>query len=71
MQPKTLEAPHWPEGKGEPGDSYTPHPRDILRWEHDELAKKPRNVALEKHGASIEAQIERDLRDREPDLDMG
>jgi hypothetical protein len=51
--------------------SAMPHPRDVLRREQDAIAKKPRNVALEKHGGSIEAQIERDLRDREPDLDMG
>jgi hypothetical protein len=34
-----------------------PHPRDIFRREDEERAKRPRNIALEKHGAKLEAQI--------------
>jgi len=42
-------------------DPLEPHPRDILKREWDEQAKRPRDIALEKHGDDIEAQIERDI----------
>jgi hypothetical protein len=42
--------------------SAVPHLRDILTREHDEVLKgKPRNIALEKWGAEIEADILADL----------
>jgi hypothetical protein len=42
--------------------SAAPDLRDVLRREYDEILKgRPRDVALEKWGAEIEAQIERDL----------
>jgi hypothetical protein len=42
--------------------SAAPHLRDILKREHEEVLKgKPRNIALEKWGPEIEAQILADL----------
>jgi hypothetical protein len=42
--------------------SAMPHPRDILRREHDEILKgRPRNPALAKWGPELEAQITHDL----------
>jgi hypothetical protein len=42
-----------------------PQLRDILKREHDEVLKgKPRNIALEKWGDDIEAQILADLEKR-------
>jgi hypothetical protein len=42
--------------------SSMPHLRDILKREHEEVLKgKPRNIALEKWGAEIEADIVADL----------
>ena len=42
--------------------SAVPHLRDILKREHEEVLKgKPRNIALEKWGAEIEADILADL----------
>jgi hypothetical protein len=45
--------------------------RDVLKREHDEAQRRPRNEALEKWGPIIEEQIERDLertRHRQPKL---
>ena len=45
--------------------SAAPHLRDILKREHEEVLKgKPSNIALEKWGAEIEAQILADLKSR-------
>jgi hypothetical protein len=45
--------------------SAVPHLRDILKRERDEVLKgKPRNIALEKWGAEIEADILADLEKR-------
>jgi len=42
--------------------SAVPHLREMLKREHDEVLKgKPRNIALEKWGAEIEAQILADI----------
>jgi hypothetical protein len=42
--------------------SAVPHLRDILKREHEEVLKgRPRNIALEKWGAEIEADILADL----------
>ena len=42
--------------------SAMPHLCDILKREHEEVLKgKPRNIALEKWGAEIEADIVADL----------
>jgi len=42
--------------------SAVPHLRDMLKREHDEVLKgRPRNIALEKWGAEIEADILADL----------
>jgi hypothetical protein len=42
--------------------SAVPHLRDILKREDEEVLKgKPRNIALEKWGAEIEAEILADL----------
>lgn len=59
-----------------------PHLRDILKREHDEAQKRPRNVALEKRGDAIIAMLRNNLhiprefieemrqpKKREPDLD--
>jgi hypothetical protein len=44
-----------------------PHPRDLLRREHDEyLRGRPRDIALEKWGPDLEAQIWRDLGINQP-----
>jgi hypothetical protein len=46
--------------------SAVPHLRDVLRWEHDEMLKGcPRNEALEKWGAHIEAEILGDIQPRD------
>jgi|HubBroStandDraft_1064217.scaffolds.fasta_scaffold993532_2 hypothetical protein len=45
--------------------SAVPHLRDILKREHEEVLKgKPRNIALEKWGTEIEADILADLEKR-------
>jgi hypothetical protein len=42
--------------------SAVPHPRDLLKIEHDRILKGyPRNVALEQWGPEIEEMIMRDL----------
>lgn len=38
-----------------------PQLRDVLKREHDEAQKRPRNIALEKWGPLIEAEIEAEL----------
>jgi hypothetical protein len=44
-----------------------PHPRDLLKREYDEYLKgRPRDIALEKWGPEIEAQILRGLRTVKP-----
>ena len=48
--------------------SAEPKLRDILKREYDEAQKRPRNIAWEKWGPKIEAEIERDLeRERRKD----
>jgi hypothetical protein len=43
--------------------SAEPHPRDLLKAEHDRMLKgHPRDVALEKWGPELEEMIMRDLR---------
>jgi len=44
-----------------------PHPRDILKRDHDEYLKgRPRDIALEKWGPDLEAQIWHDLGTTKP-----
>jgi hypothetical protein len=59
--------------------SAVPPLRDVLKREHDEAQRRPRNEALEKWGPMIEAEIERDLQRQRrktqpkrdgPDMDM-
>jgi hypothetical protein len=48
-------------------NSAMPHLRDMLKREHDEVLKgRPRNIALEKWGAEIEADILADLENHKP-----
>jgi hypothetical protein len=43
-------------------NSAMPHLRDVLKREHEEVLKgRPRNIALEKWGAEIEAEIMADI----------
>ncbi|MGA7077080.1 MAG: hypothetical protein WBQ43_05115 [Terriglobales bacterium] len=42
--------------------SAVPHLRDVLKREHEEVLKgRPRNIALDKWGAEIEAEIMADI----------
>jgi hypothetical protein len=43
------------------------HLRDMIKREHDEAQKRPRNEALEKWGAIIEEQMQRDMQRQERD----
>jgi hypothetical protein len=52
------EVPHWPQA------------RDVLKREWNEASTRPRNEALEKHGAEIEAEVMERLSGREDDMDM-
>ena len=44
--------------------SAVPHLRDVLKREHNEAQKRPRNEAVEKWGPTIEEMIERDIERR-------
>lgn len=43
--------------EAEPNPNDGPHPRDILKLQHEEAQKRPRNYALEKWGPLIENEI--------------
>jgi|ERR1700685_2352483 len=50
---------------------FRPPAREIFKQEWDEAATRPRNEALEKHGADIEAEImERSRADHDRDTDI-